>query len=144
MQSPNQSEHDEFKDYANWYVRYNIAQQEHRDRKYKFILGEYNAESAKRKHLEQELETKQKQIATLNNENKRLKSDTEEAVKRENVLSRKCKDLLDEMKHHKSSKQCFVKHCEHAPTARFKSLSFCSFACAEKTFTVKAIDLKPI
>lgn len=143
-QSEDRLEHDEFKDYANWYVRYNITQRENCERKYKFILGEYQAELAKRKRLELALESKDDQIVNLMNQNKRLKNDYEEAVERNNIMSQKYSDLLEETKHHKSSKKCFVKHCKHAPTSRFKSLLFCSFECAANTFTVKAIDLQSI
>lgn len=138
-------EHVEFKDYANWYVRYNINEREKWDRKYKFLVGEYQAAASKSKRLEQELEKKGETIMVLTQQNKRLKRDYEDAVNRENDTSQKYKQLLEDTKH-KSKKfnECFVKGCENAPTAKFKSLSFCSLECVEKTFTVKAIDLQPI
>lgn len=143
-QSQDRMEHDEFKEYVNWYVRYNIAQREKCYLKYNFILGEYQAEATKRKRLEVALESNDDKIANLMHQHERLKKDCEEAVAHKNVMSQMYSDLLEETKHHKSSKKCFVKHCKHAPTARFKSLSFCSFECANKTFTVKAIDLQII
>lgn len=138
-------EHEEFKDYANWYVRYNINEREKWDRKYKFLVGEYQAAASKSKRLEQELEKKNEKVIVLTHQNKRLKRDYEDAINRENDTSKKYKQLLEDTKH-KSKKinECFVKGCEKAPTVKFKSLSFCSLKCAEKTFTVKAIGLQPI
>lgn len=143
--SRDQLEHEEFKDYANWYIRYNINEREKWDRKYKFLVGEYQAEASKRKRLEEESDKKDETIMDLTNQNKRLKRDHEGAVNRENDTSQKYKQLLEDTKHKpKKFNECFVKGCENAPTVKFKSLSFCSFECVEKTFTVKAIDLQPI
>lgn len=126
----------------NWYANTNIRQRMELEKRCKLLLDEKEVEIKKRKRLEDLLQSKNGKITELENQNKRLKEDNEKTVGREKAMVQKYNDLLEKTKHYKP-KECFAKHCESASKFRFKSLGFCSFGCAERTFIVKAINLKP-